>query len=164
MSLQDITARASEAPAAAEPTAELIARILKDYHVPHLRDLLEAIDLARRVEERHGGHAQAPVGLAALLGEIFEHLGVHQAREEAVLFPAMLAGARNLAGPLAVMDADHRDVGLQLGELERLTHGFEAPEEACGTWRRLYALCRQFHRDLQDHIRLEDEVLFPRFL
>jgi regulator of cell morphogenesis and NO signaling len=150
-------------PPALESDADLIGRIVEVYHVPHLRDLLEAIELARRVEARHCEHPQAPAGLAKLLSEIFDHLAIHQAREETVLFPAMLNRGRNLIHPMMAMATEHDDVRANLAELRRLTGGFEPPAEACGSWRALYAVCGKFDADMREHIRLEEEVLFPRF-
>lgn len=147
-----------------ETDAHLIARIINDFHVPHLAVLISAQDMARRVEAVHADHFRAPLGLAALLGAFFEILSVHQAREEAVLFPMMLRGARQLAAPIAMMDADHDEVRAALVRLSDLTDEFTPPEDACGTWRALYAQCRQFDQDLREHIRLEDQVLFPRFM
>lgn len=150
-------------PPALEGDAALIARIISDFHVPHLRDLLIATDAARKVEARHADHGEAPVGLAALLMSFFAHLSVHQSREEAVLFPMMLNGTADLTHPIAAMTKEHEDVRRDLDALRQITHGFETPQEACGSWRGLYDLCRKFDADLREHMRLEEEVLFPRF-
>jgi regulator of cell morphogenesis and NO signaling len=147
-----------------ETDANLIARIVNDFHVPHLGVLVSAQDLARRVEAAHAAHPQAPIGLAVLLGTLFETLSVHQAREESVLFPMMLRGATHLAAAIAMMGGDHDEVRAALTRLRRLTGDFTPPHDACGSWRTLYAQCRQFESDLCEHIRLEDEVLFPRFI
>lgn len=156
--------RASDLPPALEPDAQLIARIINDFHVPHLRDLLQAIDTARKVEAVHADHDEAPLGLAALLTSFFDHLSMHQAREEAVLFPMMLNGAGDLTHPVAAMNREHDDVRVDLDALGRMTRGFEPPEGACGSWRALYDLCRKFDADLREHMRLEEKVLFPRFI
>jgi regulator of cell morphogenesis and NO signaling len=150
-------------PPALERDAQLIGRIVENFHVPHLRDLLVAIDLARKVEARHVDHDQAPLGLSAMLNGFFDHLSLHQAREEAVLFPMMLNGAVRLTHPIAAMAAEHQDVRRELDDLRQLTCDFEPPQEACASWRRLYELCAKFDAELREHMRLEEEVLFPRF-
>lgn len=164
MTQESLVVRASpkgtEAP---EPDAMLIARIVDDFHVPHLRDLLVVIELARTVEARHADHPRAPIGLMRLLARFFDHLSLHQAKEEAVLFPMMLRGATDLSGPISVMNSDHEDVRGDLARLGEITDGFTAPPDACGSWSRLYDLCRKFDGELREHIRLEEEVLFPRF-
>ena len=154
---------AADLPPALETDARLIGRIVNDYHVPHLRDLLVALESSRKVEARHRHHPQAPEGLTDLLTRFFDHLSIHQAREEAVLFPMMLKGAPNLSHPILAMVIEHQDVRQDLCELAQITRGFTPPEDACGSWLGLYDLCRKFDADLREHIRLEEEVLFPRF-
>lgn len=146
-----------------EPDALLIARIVDDFHIPHLRDLLVVIELARKVEASHADHARAPIGLMQLLVRFFDHLSLHQAKEEAMLFPMMLRGVEDLSGPISVMNSDHEDVRSDLARLTEITDGFTAPPDACGSWTKLYDLCRKFDGELREHIRLEEDVLFPRF-
>jgi len=148
---------------ASEPDALLIARIVDDFHIPHLRDLLVVIELARKVEARHAEHSRVPVGLMQLLARFFDHLSLHQAKEEAVLFPMMLRGVGDLSGPIGVMSSEHDVVRSDLARLREITDDFTAPNDACGSWTRLYDLCRKFDRDLREHIRLEEDVLFPRY-
>lgn len=150
-------------PPALEADADLIARIIRDFHVPHLGDLVRILALAQRVEARHGDRDDAPQGLADVLAGLFEALSIHQAREESVLFPMMLRGAGRLAEPIAAMAGDHHQVEKALVELARLTRGFVPPADACGSWRSLYEQCRDFDAALREHIRLEEQVLFPRF-
>lgn len=145
-------------------TAELIDHILVRYHEAHLAELPAAIAMARRVESVHRDHPACPQGLAECLQALLEHLEGHQHKEEAVLFPAMLAGGHPAIGfPIARMADEHEDLHRQLKALALLADGFTPPDDACGTWRALTAACRKLHDDLKDHVRLEEEVLFPRF-
>ncbi len=41
---------------------------------------------------------------------------------------------------------------------------FQLPADACGSWRSLYAGVEKFADDLATHIRIENEILFPRFM
>ena len=45
-------------------------------------------------------------------------------------------------------------------ELEALTRGHQPPEDACNSWRALYAGTAKFAADLREHIRIENDVLF----
>lgn len=144
------------------PTEELVARVLA-FHADHLEQLPELIELAFRVEARHSGHDACPLGLGEHLLLMFEELEEHQRKEEGVLFPRLLEGTPDrLLAPLARMESDHSEVLAQLDEIRRVTREFKAPVDACGFWRRLYEGCRAFDRDLREHVRLEQEVLFPR--
>lgn len=150
-------------PAALEPDAHLIRRIVENYHGPHLHDLRAAIDLSHKVEARHSGHPSAPDGLAGLLTETFDHLAAHQAREEAILFPAMLSGMIDFLPWISDIGGEHDDVRGRLEALKQTAGGYQVPADACSTWLELYGLCGKLDAELREHIRLEEEVLFPRF-
>lgn len=155
---------AGEAPAPVD-TDELIDHILERYHEVHARELPEAVRLAKRVEAVHAGHAAAPVGLSDLLEQIWLELMAHQQKEEAILFPMMRAGgAPMIRGPIARMMAEHEEVGEQLAELAAITTDFSPPQGACTTWRALYQLCQKLDEDLREHMHLENNILFPRFV
>ncbi|NMJ43348.1 iron-sulfur cluster repair protein YtfE [Roseomonas sp. JC162] len=146
------------------PTSALIGRILERYHLAHRRELPELIRLARRVEAVHRGVEGAPVGLADALEETELALADHMAKEEGVLFPMILAGRGGMAGaPIAVMRHEHDDHGERLAQLLALSNDATPPAGACTTWRALCAGLRKFVDDLQDHVHLENNVLFPRF-
>lgn len=146
-------------------TAPLIAHILERYHETHRAQLPVLIALAERVERVHAAHPQAPEGLTQLLMEMAADLEQHQQKEEQILFPMMLGGGSPMIGfPIRRMMVEHDDVGAQLQALHDLTEGFTPPSEACGTWRRLYDAALIFHQDLSEHMRLENDILFPRFL
>ncbi|MFZ5671010.1 MAG: hemerythrin domain-containing protein [Pseudomonadota bacterium] len=155
---------------AARPVATLevdglIEHIIARYHEVHRRELPEAVRLARKVEAVHGAAQGAPVGLADHLALIAADLEEHQQKEEQVLFPMMLmGGAPMIRFPIGRMMAEHEEVREQLARLSELAGRFVPPEGACGSWRELCRLCGKIHDDLIEHMRLENEVLFPRFL
>lgn len=146
-------------------TADLIAYIIERYHKVHRLEFPEVIALARRVETVHQDRTDCPHGLANLLSDMFEDLEDHQHKEEAVLFPAMLKGIGPvLRGPIARMMEDHHELGALLAFMADLTDDFVAPENACATWRALYAGCSKLDMDLREHVHLENNILFRRFL
>lgn len=146
-------------------SSRLIEHILERFHQTHRRQLPVLIALAERVERTHAGQRDAPTGLSELLMVIAEDLETHQQKEERILFPMMLAGgAPMIGGPITRMLAEHAEVEEQLASLRLLTGRFTPPASTCGTWRRLYEEALVFHQDLLDHMRIENEILFPRFL
>jgi regulator of cell morphogenesis and NO signaling len=148
-----------------ESTATLIGMIEARYHAVHRQELPELLRLARRVEAVHRNHPDAPHGLADLLATITEELESHMRKEEQVLFSLMLRGGHPMiAQPIAAMLAEHDDHGAHLRELERLTHDFTPPEDACPTWRALCLGAAKFADDLIAHIHTENNLLFPRFM
>lgn len=123
----------------------------------------ELTTLAERVERVHGGHPQCPAGLAAHLRDMSGELETHMAKEEQILFPMITRGMGAMArGPVSVMRSEHDEHASALSTLDRLTFNLTLPDDACGSWRRLYEGLAAFRRDLTDHIRLENDLLFAR--
>lgn len=144
--------------------AEMIDHILSRYHAVHREQLPELIRMARRVEAVHREHPDVPKGLADLLESIGTEMEEHMGKEEAVLFPMLLAGVRGVVvHPIAVMRDEHTNHGEQLERLMALTTDVTPPAGACNTWRALYAGIAQFADDLVAHIHLENNQLFPQF-
>ncbi len=145
--------------------AGLIHLILTRYHAVHRREFPEAIRLAQKVEAVHADAPDCPHGLACHLAFMADDLEGHQQREEAVLFPMILGGGSAMIRfPIQRMMAEHADVEEQILQLRRLTRDYAVPPGACGTWQALMRACRKLDCDLQEHMRLENEVLFAPFL
>ena len=147
------------------PLPELIEHLLERYHRRHRADLPPLVAMARKVEEVHAAKASCPHGLAALLARVAEELEQHMQKEEQVLFPLVLAGrGRMVATPVLVLESEHADHARNLALLREKTGGYQAPSEACNTWRALYLGLAELERELMQHIHLENNVLFPRAL
>jgi regulator of cell morphogenesis and NO signaling len=144
-----------------ESTGDIVAYILERFHKGHRRDFPGLIVFARRVENTH---ADAPKGLADFLDEIAESLEAHMQKEEQILFPLIQRGGHPMIGhPIAVMRGEHEDHGLNLAKLRELTNNFQPPANACGSWRVFYDGLAELSAELKEHIRVENEILFPRF-
>ncbi|MFZ3006439.1 MAG: hemerythrin domain-containing protein [Phenylobacterium sp.] len=162
---RDLTGASRGDKAADRAAAKLIEHILRRYHEVHRQEFPAAIELARTVERVHAGDADCPRGLADHLAIMADDLEGHQRKEENILFPTMLAGSCGvLRFPIARMMSEHDDVHDQLARLAALTKDFTPPQEACHTWRALTQACKKLDRDLREHMRLENDVLFPHFL
>lgn len=152
--------------ATAEPPSEvdaLIDHILTRYHAVHRGELPELLLLARRVETERVRHPDVPHGLADLLLRMGWELEAHMQKEEDGLFPVLRAGQDGMAMAMELMRDEHDEHAARLSELTTLTRGHQPPQDACGTWRALYAGTAKLADDLREHIRLENEVLFPSF-
>jgi regulator of cell morphogenesis and NO signaling len=95
----------------------------------------------------------------------------HTRDEEDRLFPAILALEENepatLRGSgldrfLARLEDEHAMVGALLADIEKLTHGFTPPRDACATFHALFEELRAFDLRLKEHVHLENHILFPR--
>lgn len=143
--------------------AALTRHIETRYHQRHREQLPELAALSAKVETVHAADPDAPAGLATLLKKLIGELEVHMKKEELILFPAIRRGGADVSAPIAAMRADHDDHAGEIAEIQRLTGGLTLPEGACRTWTTLYAGLETFVADLNEHIRLENDVLFPCF-
>lgn len=144
--------------------AALTRHIETRFHARHRQQLPELAALAARVEDVHFGDDTVPDGLSSLLRRMIGALEVHMKKEELVLFPLLRRGpGTGLDAPIAAMRADHDDHEGEVAEIRRLTANLTLPPGACRTWTALYAGLDEFLADLDEHIRLENEVLFPKF-
>lgn len=149
---------------AQQDTGALIDHILNRYHEAHRAELATLLPLAEKVEAVHAGDALAPRGLAQALMNLWRALEDHMVKEERILFPVMRAGGQpGIAHPIAVMRADHDDHSADIARIREITANLTPPEHACGSWRALYSRTAKLLDDLAAHIKLENDVLFPRF-
>ncbi len=149
---------------ASSESGALCDHIVERYHDVHRRELPELIRLARRVEALHWDHSPAPLGLADALEAVLANLLDHMKKEERVLFPAIRDGfAGSLFGPITVMRHEHDLHGAEVRAVEAIAHSFEPAEAARESWRALKSGLDKFAADLNEHIDLENNVLFPRF-
>jgi regulator of cell morphogenesis and NO signaling len=159
------------------PLNELVRHIVTTHH-EYLKLQLPALD--SRLKKVHSVHAaRDPETLSRMLevfGSLRDELEMHMHKEEVILFPFIeqygRAGALNqpvppvpfgsIAHPIAMMEREHADAGDALGEIRALTHNYQLPDYACSTVRALYEGLQALEADLQVHIRLENNILFPR--
>lgn len=145
-------------------TPALIDHILLRYHDVHREELEWLIPLARKVETVHGDHEEAPLGLTEALVALAEDLDSHMVKEENILFPMMRAGGHPMiVHPIAAMRHEHDTADALLRQVLEVTRDLDLPMGACRSWTALYTGLRKFADDLVEHIRLENDVLFPRY-
>ena len=144
--------------------AELTRYIETRYHERHREQLPLLAQMAERVETVHFGDDDVPEGLSNLLERMIGDMEVHMKKEELILFPAIRKGGMpGIENPIAVMRADHDNHATEIADIRRLTCNLTLPAGACGTWTALYTGLAEFLGDLEEHMRLENDVLFPQF-
>lgn len=147
-----------------ETVAELMDRIVKQYHEPLYLELQRINALARKVvdahEVRHGEQLWATLRTFESLRESLER---HMAQEEEALFPWLLGGSRkDLDSRLAPVELEHASETFLIRRLRTLSDDYTPPSDACATWTALFVALQDLEASLLEHARLEDEVLFPR--
>lgn len=146
------------------PLPGLVAHLKERYHERHRADLPYLIELAHRVEKRHGHRDDCPVGMEALLARLREDLEAHLDEEEQMVFPLILNAAADGLVP-ATFSSARSEHDEHLGALKRarqLTADFAPPAHPCRTWHALVRGLADLERDLVNHVHLENNVLFPR--
>jgi regulator of cell morphogenesis and NO signaling len=132
----------------------------------------------RQLRQVRSGHSKIE-GLGrirSLIDDLLEDLLPHMAREERYLFPYMRSLEGNmkpdeqitlpihgdLQYPLASISHDHADDSARLDELRALIDGYTRPANACAPVLALFGTLTELERDLREHIRIENEVVFPK--
>ena len=59
---------------------------------------------------------------------------------------------------------EHENEGNRYLHIREITHGFRVPEDACGSYRLMLAELELFVDALFEHIHIENNILFPRFV
>ncbi|WP_301669086.1 iron-sulfur cluster repair protein DnrN [Neisseria benedictiae] len=145
------------------PFGATVDHILQRYHNVHRAQFEELVPLAQKVAQVHADTFLAKI--AELLAYMQNELLMHMMKEERMLFPMINQGVgRGAAMPISVMMHEHEEHDRAIARLKELTNDFHAPEGACGSWTRLYALAKEMVEDLNDHIHLENDILFARVL
>ncbi|WP_374465978.1 DUF542 domain-containing protein [Ferrovibrio sp.] len=146
-------------------TRDLVDHIVDRYHESHRRELPELINLSQSIEAFHAGHPALPENLSRLLQTMWLELEMHMCKEEHIVFALIKEGEGPLiGGAIEMMMLDHENHGAMLRQLESLMAGCVPPADASQSWHELYAGLRKLIDDLVEHIHLENNVLFPRFL
>lgn len=138
---------------------ELIEHILEHYHARYRMQLPELIYLAQKVERVHATHAQAPLGLASHLTDVFQKLEDHIQKEEA-LFRKLTLEQNHVLTTISMMKIEHVQYDEALKKMMALAHQLVLPDGACNTWRALYLNLGELRNDLMEHIHLENNILF----
>lgn len=163
----DQAAGRADAPAPTEVDA-LIDHIVTRYHAVHRVELADLLRMARRVETVHADHPDVVKGLADAIEHLALEMESHMMKEEQVLFPMMRRVLRGeaipmIVNPIHMMRHEHDDHGENLHGIIDMTHEFTPPPTACNTWRALYLGLSKFAEDLEMHVALENNQLFPHF-
>ena len=158
------------------PLSRLIRHIVRVHHHNVRQELPRLTETAGKVAAKRGDRAPVLERIAELLETLHAEMLAHIQKEEQVLFPliaqmdqdSIIAHPpghpcfRSVSFPISLMEQEHDSANHIMEELRNLTQGFEPPEWGCIAHIALFSGIREFESDLKQHIRLENEVLFPR--
>lgn len=160
------------------PTDLLIDYVLKIHHRGIRAKGPQLLADIEHVADVHGDRHPELHKLLPLFADSLEDLENHLQKEEQVLFPycyrlieARESGSRceamhcgTVANPIRVMLREHSDEGTRYKYFRTLMNNFEAPEDACPTYRLMLQDLEAFMDGLFEHIHIENNILFPRFI
>jgi regulator of cell morphogenesis and NO signaling len=156
-----------------------LADHIVDRHHRYVQGAIPALREALDVAVSHWGTKHAPLeAVRNLFEELADELESHMAKEEHILFPAIREMARakragrlspvasfaTLAHPIRAMEDEHAHAQNVLTSLRGETRSYQPPAEADEAGRECYRQLARFDADLQLHIHLENDVLFPSTL
>lgn len=177
--VDDVLAALAQQPPAGTPDwAALPPEALVDHleatHHAYLHTELDRLGaLAEKVASVHGERHPELTRVRDTYGELRDDLEPHLMKEERVLFPLireLVAGSGDGPaphggaledGPIRVMSMEHDRAGELLGELRRLSNGYEVPDDGCASYRALYEGLAELEADTHLHVHKENNVLFP---
>jgi regulator of cell morphogenesis and NO signaling len=155
---------------------ELITHIIGKHHAYIRAEQPRLQALAAKVVSVHGARHPELAEVQAAFAMLARELSQHMLKEEQILFPfiermeqAAQSGSApptpffgTVQNPIRMMMSEHTTAGEDTATLRRLTGGYTPPEDACISFRTLYAALAEFEADLHQHIHLENNILFPR--
>ena len=124
----------------------------------------------------HGDRHPELFEINRIFNESARDLASHFQKEENVLFPFIesLVKAQQsgeplgeihfgtVENPIAMMMHEHSVEGDRFEEIVKLTNGYTPPADACNTYKVTFAMLQEFENDLNRHIHLENNILFPK--
>lgn len=134
------------------PSTELLALLARDYVAVREEELAKLHRLARKIEAVHRDSPVLPKGITLLVKALQQMLAEQVPRAE------LNADAL----PADTLHAEHEAVRAHIQKIRACTTHYEAPEEACRSWRRLYAELQALDTLLAEQIYLEQDILLPR--
>ena len=154
----------------------LIDYIINTHH-KYVSEALPLLDeFSTKVASVHGDAHPEVIEIASYYQAVANELRMHMHKEEVILFPyikQLTIAKRNnetlqpspfgsIKNPINMMEAEHESAGGAMAAINELSNGYNPPEEACNTYRVLYAKLQEFENDLHQHIHLENNILFPK--
>lgn len=149
---------------------ELIDHIQQKHHA-YLRDELPQLTpYITKVARVHGEKHPHLLRVQEIYTSLKQELLDHTQDEDQIVFPRIIEfvdhptaeAAEALKPHVTELESEHEEAGILLKELREITHDFEPPAEACGTYRLVYQRLALLEKDTFEHIHLENNVLFER--
>ena len=152
--------------------------IYNQHHIYYYEAEPVISDLLSKVVARHSAQHPELTALQTLYKVLVNELDSHFVKEEKIVFPFIKALVKakvsgdfealqsqpSLSEPIKMMESEHEAAGDLLENIRQVTNNYTLPANACNSFRFLYKKIKDLDEDLQRHIHLENNLLFPKAL
>jgi regulator of cell morphogenesis and NO signaling len=149
--------------------------IVNTHHSYVNKTMPELTFYANKVMKVHSGQHPELIRIKQLVDMITNELTTHMMKEEKILFPYVhdIVNAKknntkvqsqfgSIQNPINMMEMEHESVGEAYEEIKQLNGNYTLPADACSSYKILYKMLEEFENDLNLHIHLENNILFPK--
>lgn len=160
-----------------ESLLALADHILDTHHVYVKQEMPRLSELVEKVAAVYPLQYSWVTELNMIWGALRAELEAHLMKEEQVLFPRIkeLCAAESgsalpsfhcgsVGAPVQVMEQEHDNAGEALRQMRTITNNYQAPENACTTFKLMLQGLEAFEADLHQHVHKENNILFPKTL
>ncbi|HAR6539688.1 TPA: iron-sulfur cluster repair di-iron protein ScdA [Staphylococcus pseudintermedius] len=145
----------------------LIQYIQARYHDTLREEFKQLTPYVTKLSRVHGPNHPNLVTLKSTFDAFKSAMLTHTDEEDQNAFPKLVRSANgetveDIDAVVQSLVDDHDEAGALLQQMRELTHDFQPPAEACGTWRLVYDRIAHLERETHAHVHLESHVLFPK--
>ncbi|EGQ3550646.1 iron-sulfur cluster repair di-iron protein ScdA [Staphylococcus pseudintermedius] len=145
----------------------LIQYIQARYHDTLREEFKQLTPYVTKLSRVHGPNHPNLVTLKSTFDAFKSAMLTHTDEEDQNAFPKLVRSANgetveDIDAVVQSLVDDHDEAGALLQQMRELTHDFQPPDEACGTWRLVYDRIAHLERETHAHVHLENHVLFPK--
>src|SRR5690606_25685379 len=150
--------------------------IVNVHHRYIRKNLPDIVTYAEKVMQVHNAEHPELIEINNLVKELSSELNAHIEKEEKGLFPLVktLVNRSNDSSSLKTIsskdfqhfitlhEAEHESAGNEMEAIRKLSNNYALPDDACASYKLLFRMLDEFEEDLQLHIHLENNILFPK--
>ncbi|QXP67910.1 DUF542 domain-containing protein [Polaribacter sp. AHE13PA] len=153
----------------------LIDFLVNIQHEYKEENILLLKEYGEKVATIYGEEYKELIEINLLILRVADNILEHMKNEERIIFPyikklidantkKIVTNTSNspLNIPIDIIEDDHEKVSKTFKKIAELTNNYKIPENACISFKVLYLKLQQFEELLNNHIHIENNILFPK--
>lgn len=156
---------------------DLLATYIEKKHHQYSNEKSEVIvSLLDQLCISHGANHPDLFKISNLFKTFTRDLKQHMEKEELLVFPFIKSlvaalitdgtidksSINSIVTPTALLMQEHRTEGEIFKQIVQLSNNYTPPSDACNSFKTAYKMLQEFESNLQQHIHLENNILFPK--